>query len=130
MKLFWPVALMVVIFCLSSIPGVPRDGQFRVMTDLDPTVQNFLHIPLFGLLQWFWLKGLTTPGRSLGVVIGLATFITFAYASLDELHQAMVPGRYASVQDIFLDAVGVVLGTLFFLFISMRSDRFRVRRRS
>ena len=123
MKLFWPVALMAAIFLLSSFPGVSRSNQPWLVIDLNPTVQNALHIPLFGLLQWLWLRALTRPGRALLVAIVLAALITIGYGCLDEFHQSFVPGRYASLQDILLDTFGVGAGTLCFLAMARRSGQ-------
>lgn len=128
MKVFWPLALMVVIFVLSSIPGTSRNSQSWLLTELDPTLQNALHVPLYGLLQWLWLRALVKPARPLAAAIALATSITVGYGCLDELHQALVPGRYASMQDVFLNGLGVALGTGYFFYLSVRSERSRVRR--
>lgn len=128
MKVFWPLALMVVIFVLSSIPGPSRNSQSWLLTELDPTLQNALHAPLYGLLQWLWLRVLVKPARPLAAAIALATIITVSYGCFDELHQALVPGRYASMQDIFLNGLGAALGTGYFFYLSVRSERSRVRR--
>lgn len=128
MKVFWPLALMVMIFVLSSIPGPSRNSQSWLLTELDPTLQNALHVPLYGLLQWLWLRALVKPARPLAAAIALATSITVSYGCLDELHQALVPGRYASMQDVFLNGLGVALGTGYFFYLSVRSERSRVRR--
>ena len=115
MKMLWPVSLMTAIFLLSSIPGTSRDQQSWLLTDLHPTVQNALHVPLYGLLQWLWLRALVRPGRTLMTAVGLAALISLIYGCLDEFHQAFVPGRYASVQDVLLNTLGVAAGTWCFI---------------
>jgi glycopeptide antibiotics resistance protein len=130
MKLFWPVALMAAIFLLSSLPGSSRGNLSWLVVDLNPTIQNALHIPLFGLLQWLWLRALTRPGRALLATIALAALITIGYGCLDEFHQSFVPGRYASLQDILLNTIGVVAGTLFFLAMARRTEQQSDRRMS
>ena len=128
MKVFWPVALMSLVFVLSSIPGPSRDSQAWLLTDLEPTLQNTLHVPLYGLLQWLWLKALVRPARSLAAAVWFATLITVGYGCFDELHQALVPGRFASVLDVSLNTLGAVIGTLFFLCMARSSGRLHVRR--
>jgi len=128
MKLCWPVALMIMIFILSSIPGPSRDSQTWLLTDLKPALQNGLHVPLYGLLQWLWLRALVRPARPLAMTLWFATLITVGYGCFDELHQALVPGRYASVLDVGLNTLGVVIGSLLFLWMSRGSRRFYVRR--
>ena len=45
-------------------------------------------------------------GRNLPYVAGAA------YAASDEWHQTMVPGRSGSVEDVLIDAAGIVVGVL------------------
>lgn len=46
-----------------------------------------------------------TDARRLGVALAL----TLAWAVLDELHQTTVPGRFGSLTDMLLNALGAVL---------------------
>ena len=48
-----------------------------------------------GKLNWIW-----------SIVVGIA------YAASDEWHQTMVPGRSGSVEDVLIDAAGIVVGVL------------------
>ena len=93
------------------------------MTDLDPHLQNLLHIPLFGLLQFAWLRGFRMIGSSGRRAVLSCLAITLAYGVLDELHQLSVPGRYASLMDIGLNSIGVALGTLLFLWMCEKSSK-------
>ena len=52
----------------------------------------------------------TLSSRQLG--LGLA--LTALYAVSDELHQALVPSRSASIIDVFIDVFGGSCGTLWF----------------
>lgn len=108
---------MLIIFLLSSIPGNARSNQFWLLTDLQPNVQNFLHIPLYGLLQWLWMRAFRKPGRSRAAVIGLSALIVGVYGICDEVHQAFVPGRYAAVQDVLLNMAGVLCAVLLYCFL-------------
>ncbi|OHB32292.1 MAG: hypothetical protein A2X84_05920 [Desulfuromonadaceae bacterium GWC2_58_13] len=109
-----PVLLMGGIFLLSSIPGQVDDGLLKILTDLDPKLQNLLHIPLFGLLQFLWLRSFEKIGRTGPAIWAICAGITLGYGMLDEFHQLFVPGRYASLLDMLLNGVGAVLGTLGF----------------
>ena len=109
-----PLLLMAVIFILSSIPGKIDHRTLQFLTELDPQLQNLLHIPIFGLLQWLWLRAFAKAGKIGGrAVLGCAG-IAGAYGLFDEFHQLFVPGRYASLTDILLNLVGVAAGTLAF----------------
>ncbi len=109
-----PVILMGMIYLLSSLPGEEQVGVLKVLTSLEPTLQNLLHIPLFGLLQFLWLRGFTSRGTTGAAAIVASFCITLSYGALDELHQYFVPGRYASVLDLGLNLLGAVLGTIAF----------------
>lgn len=128
MKVFWPVALMCLLFVLSSIPGPSGDGQAWLLTDLEPVLQNALHVPLYGLLQWLWLRALVRPARPMAATVCFATLITVCYGCFDEFHQTLVPGRFASLMDVSLNILGAVIGTLFFLCMARSSGRLHVRR--
>lgn len=113
-----PVILMGMIFLLSSIPGDVEGGVLKVITTLEPSLQNLLHIPLFGLLQFLWLRGFASRGTTGAAAIAASFCITLSYGALDELHQYFVPGRYASLLDLGLNLLGVVLGTLVFWLVT------------
>jgi len=109
---YWPVLLMVLIFVESSIPmdGGPHNIAF--LTNLDPDLQNLLHIPLYGTLSFLWLKFFFRSGRPLKHAVVYSLIVTICYGCLDEFHQSFVPGRYGGLLDIYLDAGGSVLGIM------------------
>ncbi|MDX9710100.1 MAG: VanZ family protein [Trichloromonas sp.] len=109
-----PLLLMGLIFVLSSIPGRVEEGMFRVLTDLGPTWQNLLHIPVFALVQYLWLRGFALNGKTGPATVALSFCLTLGYGAFDELHQYFVPGRYASFLDVLLDGGGAVLGAVGF----------------
>ncbi len=112
---FWqPLGLMAVIFVLSSIPGKLRNPRLRFLTELDPQWQNLLHVPLFGLLQFLWLRALVCSGVPRGKAVLLGCAVSLGYGVFDEWHQMFVPGRYASLTDMSLNLLGVILATVIF----------------
>ena len=110
-----PLILMAIIFVLSSIPGQLESEELKFLTDIDPQLQNMLHVPLFGTLQILWLQALTKRGLSGWKNIVTCLAISLAYGCFDELHQMFVPGRYASLVDLLLNVTGIVIGTLVFM---------------
>lgn len=111
---YLPLGLMGGIFLLSSIPGDVHHGGLKILTDLNPQLQNLLHIPLFGLLQWLWLRAMDRIGRTGLKTVLLCFGISFGYGIVDEFHQMFVPGRYASLIDMVLNFTGVLVATLLF----------------
>ena len=117
---------MAVILIMSSIPMDGKSGSSGFLTDLDPGLQNLLHIPLYGLLAYLWMQVFVTEiGRSMSREVGRAIIfslvITIGYGCLDELHQTFIPGRYGGLLDILLNITGAAAGVISHqLFIHMR----------
>ena len=111
LRLLLPLAYTTAIFALSSIPdtAAPETGLERALQWMSPDLQNLLHIPMFGGLAWCWHWGLRSWVRQEPWRLGAALALTLAYAVLDEVHQLSVPGRFGSITDIVLNAVGAVL---------------------
>lgn len=105
---------MAAIYVLSSIPGKGGGKAARFMADVDPQLQNLLHLPVFALLQYLWLRGLAARGvRGAGLFAG-SLLITLGYGVFDEFHQYFVPGRYASLTDLLLNLTGALIGLLIY----------------
>ena len=104
-----PLAIMIVTFIVSSIPGDDEQAM-SLLGFVPPAIQNLLHIPLFGLLAWTWCRALAIPSRTTGRVIVLAALISIAWSVFDELHQLYVPGRFASLTDMTLNLTGIAIG--------------------
>jgi VanZ family protein len=103
--------IMAVIFALSSIPSdeMPNFGG------LDFSIKKLGHMAGYALLASAFLHGINrfTPGAVLA-----AWLFTVLYAVTDEIHQSFVPGRNASVVDVFIDAAGALAGL--FLLLNVR----------
>jgi VanZ like family len=91
------VAWAALIFTLSSIPDL---GTGLGAWDL--ALRKLAHPAEYAILGLLLLRA---TGRSSTAFV-LATL----YAVTDELHQAFVPGRHASLLDVAIDATGVAVG--------------------
>ncbi|HEC26675.1 MAG TPA: VanZ family protein [Gammaproteobacteria bacterium] len=111
LRIFIPLAYMLGIFALSSIPDTGRiESQIdKIFHWVSPELQNLLHIPLFGGLAgcWYWALKPWINGFENRIVT--AFIITTIYSFFDEYHQLSVPGRFGSFTDLGLDAVGSIL---------------------
>jgi VanZ family protein len=107
---------MLIIFMFSSIPSesMPTFGRY------DLPVKKFGHAAgyalLAGSIAWGWAR---YDPKS----IGLAWLLTVLYAASDELHQAFVPGRNASLMDIGIDALGALVGLVPAFYLWLQSPR-------
>lgn len=125
----------VVTEFLLKIWGFWQKGDGMPMTEavtvpfpleLEKIVRKLAHFSEYfcvGLLSYslvlLWWKGKVWTGR---ILIGMQLLLS---ASLDEIHQYFVPGRYAAVKDVLIDCAGgitgmVILGMVFFF--SFRED--------
>ena len=121
------------LFSIAYIAGIFLFADSSVISDLSPfNPYSLLHIPLYGILTFLLVFSVlpysthlthsthsdnSTDSTNLThstysthstrfLIVGLiATMIGVA----DEIHQAYIPGRNASVVDVFLDVVGIAL---------------------
>jgi len=107
--LFPSLLVTGLIVCLSSVPS-------RLFHDTgtlsEEVLYNLAHIPAFALLTYLWFRSFSArktkgPNTNANALI-LSALIVFAVS--DEIHQAYVPGRYASFLDIGLDLIGICMG--------------------
>jgi len=85
----------------------------------DDVVNYTTHALSYGVLAWLaWRPLVRRVGGLSNLVIAFpkmtAALYAISYSISDEIHQAFVPGRTASVWDVLADALGalVVLGVL------------------
>ncbi len=102
------IAWIVMIFALSSIPGLSSD-DVKLPTGFDKLI-HFIEYAVFALLYY---RGLSYGGvrvRWSIVLIVIASGI--AVAALDEMYQSYIPRRDSSLYDLVMDSAGIVTGTL------------------
>jgi VanZ family protein len=93
-----PVVLWAgLIFALSSVPGLDSGLSW------DFTLRKVAHAGEYAVLGFLLARAVDDVA---------ALWLGIAYAVSDELHQAFVPGRAASLFDVGVDSVGVLLGIL------------------
>jgi VanZ family protein len=93
----------VLIFIFSSIPQLtPPPVGFQI----SDKIYHFLE---FGIFGWLLVRSLTKlyPSHQWRAGVALAALLGILWGGLDEVHQAFVPGRDASVLDGLADAAGV-----------------------
>lgn len=114
-----PLGYMMALFCVSSIPGDVMEAApgFRWIT---PTWQNLLHIPAYAGLALCWWWALDARFATTRPKLIAAVTLTMMYALVDESWQLYIPGRYGSLTDLALNAIGALLALWF---IARRSAR-------
>lgn len=99
------ILIMAIIFILSSVPSreMPSFGFW------DTAVKKSGHFIGYGLLALSYWYSMRWNGKKVWLVV----LITMLYAISDEFHQSFIPGRRASLVDIFLyDTAGAVMSVI------------------
>ena len=102
------VLIAIAMFYISSLTfgGIGEKGGTNLLAVL-------YHILAYFFLTLFWgfalIKG---KYKSLFVIVILFSIF---YGITDEIHQYFVPGRSASISDVGLDSIGIMLFTLSYL---------------
>jgi VanZ family protein len=108
LTLWLPVLLWAaVIFTLSSIPALSTG-----LGAWDTVLRKCAHVTEYAVLGALLYRALEREAPALAAGI--------AYAFTDELHQHFVRGRHPSPVDVGIDAAGVALGMLLWLYARRR----------
>ena len=102
----WIALLMWIglIWTLSSLPVVPSAGS----DFWDYLVRQGAHLGLHAVLAVLaWRAASLSWGASTGFVFAIG--LAIPHAVLDELYQALVPGRDANLEDVIYNLLGVLL---------------------
>lgn len=104
LSLWAPVVLyMMLVFTVSAMPTAPLPQQ---VSDKTAHVAAYLVLAVLSVRA----VGCGLPCRVTGPIALAALVITSGYGAFDELHQATVPGRTASLLDWYADTSGAAIG--------------------
>ena len=101
---------MTLIFISSSIPMDKEIKGLEFVMKIDPGLQNALHMPVFALLSYSWLRSFHYLNYSSKRGLFLTFLCTITFAVLDEFYQIIIPGRYCSIGDILFNFTGLLIG--------------------
>lgn len=111
-RILFPLAMMAILYGISSLPGTPKldDPAVFSLLWLPPTLQNALHVPAYAALVWAWWWGLEDWIEASAIRFVIGFMIALVFGIFDEWHQSFVPGRYASLTDVVLNIAGALAG--------------------
>lgn len=106
---------MIVIFSFSALPGDPLSSSPPLWYFLE---RKIAHVTEYALLTWLsfrFFRYIFVREHWKKILWGAMIF-SLAYGTTDELHQFFVPLRGASIRDVLIDGIGVLLAgaTIFF----------------
>lgn len=112
MKYAYPMLALATTGLIVYLSSVPDLAIVKAGSKADQILSNLAHIPAYGILTFMWLKSFNgiawRKGRGLVSVAVFAGLLLFSVS--DEWHQSFVPGRTASMMDLGLDLLGILLG--------------------
>jgi hypothetical protein len=118
---FWGpiIGYCLLIFVLSSLSrGVYIPSPFGV--------DKVVHFVEYGILGFLLTRLIANArsGLSRKFLLGLVVILATLYGISDEVHQAFVPGRNASLWDVLADGLGGMMGAVVHTkFIRKRENR-------
>ncbi len=114
------VGYMAVLLILSVIPDTHSTENPLML--VPPSVQNLAHIPAYGLLAILWTFNLGGHGVARFQTVVMAGIIALLYGVFMELVQTLVPGRYPSLLDCFLNVAGISIATACYVMVSSQGS--------
>jgi len=107
------VVLAAYAMLLAAVSLVPPSskGLGECQQLVAPTVQKVLHVAAYAGLTVLIIAAMRSGHIGLGGLT-LVFLAAVAYGALLELAQAAIPGRFATLRDVLLNGVGVLVGML------------------
>ena len=103
-KINWPTVLWAIFILI--ICGIPGDKIPELKGGLDLVVDKVIHVCVFGLLSFLWIRRTTISAQSVLLYCAL-------YGAIIEVLQVYVfIHRTGEVLDWFADSIGATLGIL------------------
>ena len=124
-----PVILWMVLISVGSTDVLAADETSRFLVPflrwllpgatpgtvdlLHSAIRKLGHVSEFAILAVLWYRSLTWERQARRPKAALAAFaLTLAFAGLDEVHQAFVATRTASMMDVGWDGLGALCGVV------------------
>jgi hypothetical protein len=110
----WIITLIfaAIVIALSISPGVeqPGDNLFVWVIVRTPTlIQKIMHVATYAALALSWMWTLASIESRL-LRIALTIIATIGLGAILEWQQTRVPGRFGTVFDVALNAIGALIG--------------------
>lgn len=101
-----PLVWANIIFFLSDQRVLP---QFET-SGLEFFTKKLAHLTVYAILYLLFFRATTIKSpliRNKKIQLLIPLVLCLIYAISDELHQSLVPGRYATIRDVGFDMLGV-----------------------
>ena len=111
-RLIATLMLIAVIVTLSVVPGRVQSGDsafVRLVAMTPAPLQKLMHTIAYAGLALLWMWTLESVESRI-VRIALTLIATIGLGAVLEWHQTRVPGRFGTLFDVALNALGALLG--------------------
>jgi len=108
---------MGIIFWISSLPSEKLTPERRLGITISQPIKHIGEFGILGILMSLVLAQVTN--KTLSVAFWSSVF-SVCYGILDEIHQAFVPTRYCTINDMCINAIGSVMVVLFYVYAQKR----------
>ncbi|MBM7648372.1 VanZ family protein [Bacillus ectoiniformans] len=119
-----PFLYMIAIWVMS---GLPHDAIVQLpQNDVDRWMKESLHLIEFAILYGLIVNAFLANGRFTTATHLAAAIIASFYGLIDEIHQAFVPYRSATIIDAVKDITGVLICYLIVRYTYFENPRSRI----
>ena len=99
-----------VVEFIPSIKNMPEPEKENVIDRIESIIRKIAHYSIYTLVGILLMSLMSTYKIKELDRIAVSLIIGVIYASTDEIHQAIVPGRGPLITDVILDSMGVLTG--------------------
>lgn len=89
----------------------------EIINVVEPIIRKLAHYTLYAIGGILITNSVYQFSNKEKRVIVISAIIGILYATSDEMHQLMVPGRSCSIKDIIIDSIGILTGIALFLLV-------------
>lgn len=114
------ILYMGLIFWFSSLPGEQLTPESALGITVSASIKHVGGYAVLGILMSSVMAQVSNKTLS---IIFYSSIFSSCYGILDEIHQSLVPTRYCTFFDIYTNAVGSVIGVLFFVALARYAQK-------
>ena len=129
------IILIIIIFLLSHESNSSRT-TYSIIESLFPNINNYellsifnfiirkaAHITEYLVLTFLLITILKKYLKEEKKVYIISIILCFMFASIDEIHQAFIPGRTSQFIDVIIDTTGGLLSVFIYYILLRRRDK-------
>lgn len=116
----------ILVNIIAKTTDITEIEKEEVIIQLNPYIRKIAHYLLYtigGIFIIINVKQYKNLNKENTIII--STIIGILYAITDEIHQYFVPGRSSKIQDVYIDALGIITGIIFVVTIIKLYNKIR-----